>query len=237
MSQTPITSLPGYPYFYAIPITGYIRDGPSQKAKRFSKSRLQDRHSLPPPYTPAPAWSPYILEGLAELDGLNEIPRQISPDHVRPYEKEQLKRPHSTPPEMTERKKSRFPSLKTKHSWTTYRPQISSPLSLSSASSSADIFQELSTIQEQEPMRWSAKTMAPSRGATHEMGRADEYGMGEEERLQVALIESIFLMLHELQPTYLPRPEKVVSQIMPRPSRKHRLSRQPSLRISPSFAA
>ncbi|PVH78628.1 hypothetical protein DL98DRAFT_516639 [Cadophora sp. DSE1049] len=231
MSNTPITSLPGYPYFYAIPISGYIRDGPDKRSKRFSKSRLQDRHSLPPQYTPPTAWPPYILEGLAELDGLNEVPRKIYPDHQRPYENPQIKRPQTTPPEMSQRRKSRFPSLSTKHSWTAYKPQISSPLS---SSSSADSLQDLFTIEEQETERSSA-------GDSHRVPVAEnerrEEDMSDEERVQVALIESIFVMLHNLQPNYLPQPEKTVSQIMPRPSRKHRLSRQPSVRISPMFAS
>ncbi|KAK0099937.1 hypothetical protein ONS95_013240 [Cadophora gregata] len=231
MSNTPITSLPGYPYFYAIPISGYIRDGPDKRSKRFSKSRLQDRHSLPPPYTPPPAWSPYILEGLAELDGLNEIPRQIYPDHQRPFENQQIRRPQTTPPEMSQRKRSRFPSLSTKHSWTTYKPQVSSPLSLPSCAGSR---QDLSTIEEQEPDRSGAggSRLVP----VAEMERQEE-DMSDEERVQAALIESIFVMLHDLQPNYLPQLEKTVSQIMPRQSRKHRLSRQPSVRISPMFAS
>ncbi|KAH7321694.1 hypothetical protein BKA65DRAFT_556041 [Rhexocercosporidium sp. MPI-PUGE-AT-0058] len=242
MSNTPITSLPGYPYFYAIPINGYIRDGPDKKPKRFSKSRLQDRHSLLPQYTPAPAWSPYILEGLAELDGLNEIPRQIYPDHQRPCEKENekypIKRPQTTPPEMTQKRKSRFPSLKTKYSWTAYKPQVSSPLS---SSSSVDSLQDLCTIDEQEreqeqvkePVRENARSLDPGGAQEMEVGRGD--GMGDEERVQVALIESIFLILHNLQPTYLPQTERLVSEVVPRPSRKHRLSRQSSVRVSPMF--
>ncbi|KAH7393362.1 hypothetical protein BKA64DRAFT_85323 [Cadophora sp. MPI-SDFR-AT-0126] len=230
MSNTPITSLPGYPYFYAIPINGYIRDGPDKRSKRFSKSRLQDRQSLSPPYTPPPAWSPYILEGLAELDGLNEIPRQIYPDHQRPYENPRIKRPQTTPPEMSQRK-SRFPSLSIKHSWAAYKPQVSSPLS---SSSSADSLQDLFTIEEQDTERSSAGDLRLVPVAETERREED---MSDEERVQVALIESIFVMLHNLQPNYLPKPEKTVSQIMPRPSRKNRLARQPSVRISPMFAS
>jgi len=231
MSNTPITSLPGYPYFYAIPINGYIRDGPDKRSKRFSKSRLQDRHSLPPQYTPPPAWSPYIIEGLAELDGLNEIPRQIRPDHQRPYDKPLPTRPQTTSPKMSQRRKSHSPSLSTKHSWTAYKPQVSSPLS---SSSSADKLQDLATIEEQE----SNPSIAANshRAPVAEMERPEE-DMSDEERVQVALIESIFLMLHNLQPSYLPQAEKTVSKIMPRPSRKNRLSRQPSVRISPMFAS
>ena len=231
MSNTPITSLPGYPYFYAIPINGYIRDGPDKRSKRFSKSRLQDRHSLPPQYTPAPVWSPYILEGLAELDGLNEVPRQIRPDHQRPYEKPLPKRPQTTPPEISQRRRSRVPSLSTKHTWTAYKPQVSSPLS---SSSSTDNLQDLPTIEEQESDRSAAANS--HRAPVAEMERREE-DMSDEERVQVALIESIFVMLHNLQPSYLPQAEKTVSQIMPRPSRKNRLSRQPSVRISPMFAS
>ncbi|CZT50264.1 uncharacterized protein RSE6_11210 [Rhynchosporium secalis] len=232
MSQPPITSLPGYPFFYAIPINGYIRDVPDRKTRRSSRSRLQDRHSLPPPYTAAPAWSPYILEGLAELDGLNEIPKQTYPDHQRPYEKEKIKRPQSTPPAMTQRRDSRLLSLSTKHSRTFFRPQISSPLMASTCMGNV---KELFTIEEQAPVRGNAHLV--SRGPLPEIGRADEYEMGDEERIQVALIESIFLLLHDLQPTYLPRSEKIVSRIVPRPSRTHRLSRQPSVRISSRLAS
>ncbi|KAH6715460.1 hypothetical protein BKA61DRAFT_604639 [Leptodontidium sp. MPI-SDFR-AT-0119] len=253
MSNTPITSLPGYPYFYAIPINGFIRDGPDKKPKRSSKSRLhQDRHSLPQPppqYTLAPTWSPYILEGLAELDGLNEIPRQIYPDHQRPYEKAQgqIIRPKTTPPETTltrtmtqQRRKHRFPSLKTKYSWSTYKPQVSSPLS---SSSSVDSFPDLCTIEEQDPdpnqkqKPGLGNTRNPHQVDVSEMegSSRDGDGIGDEERVQLALIESIFLILHELQPTYLPQSEGVVSNVMARPSRKYRLLRQPSVRISPTF--
>ncbi|KAG4439262.1 hypothetical protein IFR05_005247 [Cadophora sp. M221] len=251
MSNTPITSLPGYPYFYAIPINGFLRDGPDKTpAKRSSKSRLQQtRHSLPPPppqYTPTPAWSPYILEGLAELDGLNEIPIQIYPDHQRPYEKaqEQIIRPHTTPPEMTKTmiqgRKPRFPSLRTKYSWSgaQYRPQVSSPLS---SSSSVDSFPDLCTIdehkqyQDREPKHSNTRTSR--RGDVCEMEGSGGDGIGDEERVQLALIESIFLILHDLQPTYLPQQERMALNAVPRqrPSRKYSLLRQPSVRVSPMF--
>ncbi len=223
MSNTPITSLPGYPYFYAIPINGYIRDGPESRTRRSSKSRLQDRHSLPPQCTPPPPWSPYTIEGLAELDGLNEIPRHIYPDRQHRYENkhQQVKRPQSTPPQMEQRRKSRLSSISTRQPWTLHKPQTSSPLS---SSSSVNNFQDLFTIEENEPIRSSERK--PTSGVSKKEERREE-DMSEEERIQVVLIESIILMLHNLQPSYIPQPK---------PSRKEKLSRQPSIRISPMYS-
>lgn len=218
MADTPITALPGYPYFYAIPINGYIRDGPDSRSKRFSKSCLQDRHSSPPQYNPPPPWSPRMVEGLAELDGMNEI--KAHPGYRQPSDRQQIKRPQTSPPEMVQRRRSRVPLISTRQTWTSHKPRTPSPLS---STSSAGNFQDLFTIEENEPVRSIDRRRMDweSRDETR-----SEDDMSEEEKIQMVLIESIFSMLHQLQPTYIPQP---------RPSRKARLLRTPTIRVSPLF--
>ncbi|KAI9049226.1 hypothetical protein LZ554_007073 [Drepanopeziza brunnea f. sp. 'monogermtubi'] len=187
MSDRPITSLPGYPHFYAISINNYIRGSHRPKPEKPSNSRLQR--------------SPYTTEGLAQLDGLDEIPRQVYPDRQRPpgdlpAHPGQFARPATAQP-----LKSRVLTIPTTRwqAWTSHKPLKSSPLSPSSTRVPNNP-PDLSPVQEMKgPERSSCDRHADGVAG----GSEPDPGGQSEEMAQQALIESIFLILKDLRPDYL----------------------------------
>ncbi|EKD17909.1 uncharacterized protein L3040_004448 [Drepanopeziza brunnea f. sp. 'multigermtubi'] len=162
MSDRPITSLPGYPHFYAISINNYIRDSHRPKPEKPSNSHLQRL--------------PYTTEGLAQLDGLNENPRQVYPDRQRP-----------------------IPTTRGQ-AWISHKPLKSSSLSPSCTRVSNNPRDFSTTVQEMERPEWSSC----DRHADGAAGVSEpDPGGQSEEMAQQALIDSILLMLKDLQPDYL----------------------------------